>query len=291
MTIEVALADIATLERVARDAAVVGSEVAMQWWRNADRLVVETKAGPDDLVSQADRQVEGAIRARLRSLRPDDQVRGEESGDTPGNSNVLWLLDPIDGTTSFLYGRSDWSVSVAAVSRADGTILAGAVAEPALDRVTTAGLGSGTWMSGTPDTAARLRPVAQLARALVEINLGRPEQRPLSGPMLTSLVRSVRDVRRSGSAAAALAALATGRADAAWLPGLQPWDGAAGCLLATQAGAKVGSLTGDSDGRWPDGGDVLAASPRIWGLLQQELADVYSQHRSGGVFAVDMCVP
>jgi myo-inositol-1(or 4)-monophosphatase len=89
------------------------------------------------------------------------------------------------------------------------------------------------------------------------------------------LSTNVRDLRRGGSAAAALAQLATGRTDAAWLPGLQIWDGAAGLLLATEAGAVVGDLAGITGATWPDSGNVLAAAQPVWEQLRALLAPVY----------------
>jgi myo-inositol-1(or 4)-monophosphatase len=93
--------------------------------------------------------------------------------------------------------------------------------------------------------------------------------------MVAALVTRVRDVRRGGSAAAALAHVATGRADAAWLPGLQPWDCAAGVLLVQEAGGVVGDLAGRSPGTWPGSGDVLAAAGPLWEQLRTMLAGAY----------------
>jgi myo-inositol-1(or 4)-monophosphatase len=90
------------------------------------------------------------------------------------------------------------------------------------------------------------------------------------------LTANVRDLRRGGSAAAALAQLATGRTNAVWLPGLQIWDAAAGLLLAYEAGATVGDLAGVTGARWPASGDVLAAAEPLWHQLRELLAPVYS---------------
>jgi myo-inositol-1(or 4)-monophosphatase len=268
------VAEIATeeLPAVARRAAEVGAEVALDWARRREELRVEEKAAADDLVSQADRETERAIRAVIAEMRPQDAVLGEEDGDSAGSSGIRWLVDPIDGTTNYLYGRPDWAVSVAAVRSQDASTLVGVVAEPALDRLTEASRGGGAWSD-----ARRLRrqtPV-DLERALVEVNLGRPEQRPQAGALFKALVGQVRDVRRGGSAAAALAQVADGRADAYWGPGLQPWDGAAGALIVSEAGGEVGDLEEPSFGDWPVGGDVLAAAPSLWEPLQQILRDVY----------------
>ena len=264
--------DLDALLSVARLAAQAGARVAMRWRERADGLRVEEKAGPADLVSQADREAEEAIRSVLADLRPDDAILGEEQGAEAGRSDVRWLIDPIDGTTSYLYGRADWAVSVAAAHTDGDRLLAGVVAEPMAGRITEARAGGGTRTGGVPVAALRS---PELQRALVEVNLGRPEQRSSAGDMVAALAPRVRDLRRGGSAAVALAGVATGRADAAWLPGLQPWDCAAGILLVLEAGGVVGDLAGRSPGTWPRGGDVLAAAEPLWDRLRIMLAPAY----------------
>lgn len=269
-----AAVEIATDEllAVARRATEAGAEVAMAWARRREELQVEEKAAADDLVSQADRDAEQAIRSVITEMRPEDAILGEEHGDASGSSGIRWFVDPIDGTTNYLYGRLDWAVSVAAVRRADARTLVGVVAEPALGRLTEASLGGGAWSEGR----RLLRQTSvDLERALIEINLGRPEQRPQAGVLLEALVGKVRDVRRGGSAASALVQVADGRADAYWGPGLQPWDGAAGALIAHEAGGEVGDLTAPSNGNWPDGGSVLAAAPSLREPLKPILQSVY----------------
>lgn len=216
------------------------------------------------------------MREVIAQLRADDEVVGEEHGVTVGSSGLTWVIDPIDGTTSYLYDRTDWAVSVA-VTDARRQCVAAAVAEPAVGVLTTASRGGGTWVG---QRRARVSGRDALAEALVELNLGRPDQQPRAGSMLDALLPQVRDVRRGGSAAAALAQVAAGRADAAWSPGLQPWDGLAGVLLVAEAGGTVGDLSGPSDAHWPDSGDVLAASPALWAALREVLAPVYERRRA-----------
>jgi myo-inositol-1(or 4)-monophosphatase len=265
--------DLDDLLDIARDAARAGARTALSWRERAHRLCIEEKAGPDDLVSQADRDTEHTIRAVLSEHRPYDTVLGEEAGTTTGRSGVRWIIDPIDGTTNYLYGRPDWAVSVAATEVDSGRPLAGVVIEPALGLLTEARAGARSTANGTPVTPLRQH---DLSRALVELNFGRPGQRPLAGPAVSALLPRVRDLRRGGSAAAALAQVATGRADALWAPGLHPWDCAAGVLLVEQAGGTVGDLTGPTPAAWPPSGDVLAAPPILWKSLQAVLAPVRS---------------
>jgi myo-inositol-1(or 4)-monophosphatase len=258
---------------VARVAAAAGARRAIEWTRRRDVLTVEEKGGPGDLVSQADRDAEQAIRSSLRALRPADAWLGEESGHAPGRSGICWVVDPIDGTTEYIYGRAGWAVSVAAVREHDRRVLAGIVVEPALHRFTEARLGGGTWCSGR---RLRCRTPTDLARALIEVNLGAGDQRRRAGRLMDELVPHVRDIRDGGSAASALAAVAGGRVDAYWGPGLHEWDAAAGLLLVNEAGGLTGDLGGDSEGAWPSDGDVLAANADLWSQLQSRLLAVYA---------------
>jgi len=98
----------------------------------------------------------------------------------------------------------------------------------------------------------------------------------LAGRTIDALVPRVRDVRRGGSAAVALAQVATGRADAVWAPGLRPWDCAAGVLLVQEAGGTTGDLAGPAPGTWPASGDVLAASGALWEALHEVLAATWT---------------
>jgi myo-inositol-1(or 4)-monophosphatase len=268
--------DLDELLSVAREAARDGAGTATSW--RARELVVEEKAASDDLVSQADRDTEQTIRAVLARRRPGDAVLGEEAGASEGAGRVRWIVDPIDGTTNYLYGRPDWAVSVAAVNGTDGTLLAGVVVEPVLGRTTEARLGGGTVADGVPVAAL---DQYDLSRALVELNFGRPAQRVLAGRVLDALLPRVRDVRRGGSAAAALAQVATGRADAVWAPGLQPWDCAAGVLLVQEAGGTVGDLDDPTPGTWPASGDVLAAADPLWYALKEILTPAWLSPNGG----------
>jgi myo-inositol-1(or 4)-monophosphatase len=258
---------------VARLAAQAGADVAMAWRLRAERLRIEEKGGPADLVSQADWEAESAVKAVLARYRPHDGVLGEEHGEVVGVSGVRWIVDPIDGTTSYLYGRTDWAVSVAAADTADDRLLAAVVAEPMLGRLTEARVGGGTWSAGV---RCAVRTGDDPARALVEVNLGAPRQQARAGQMVAALLARVRDLRRGGSAAAALAMVATGRADAAWIPGVRSWDCAAGVLLVQEAGGLVGDLTEVVPRTWPHGGDILATGGGLREALRQTLLQAYS---------------
>lgn len=264
--------DTDALREAAVRAAAAGAEIATYWQHRGSERGVRQKTGPRDLVSRADVEAESAIRDTLHELRPDDAVVGEEHPPTGGSTGITWYVDPVDGTTSYLYGRCTWSVSVAAAD-ADGRILVGVVAEPGHQRMNVAAVGGGAWVG---DQQLQVTSRDDLAHALVEANFGRPgRQRDLAGTMVSALLNHVRDLQRGGSAAVALTNVAAGRSDAVWCPGLQPWDGAAALLLVHEAGGVVGDLDGPTGARWPGSGDVLAATPALWHPMRDLLAEVY----------------
>ncbi|MCW2778437.1 MAG: hypothetical protein JWN17_2162, partial [Frankiales bacterium] len=254
---------------VAVDTARAAGAVARRHQGDLAALTVEHKSGPSDLVSQADREAEQAARAVLADRRPDDAVVGEESAATDGTSGVAWHVDPIDGTTNYLYGRDDWCVSVAAWQ--DGRALVGVVLEPVTDRLTTATAGGGAWCRGV---RLQVRRPSSLEETVVELGLGRASRRAAAGRVFGELVPRVRDVRRGGSAAIALANVALGRADAVWSPGLQTWDLAAGVLLVVEAGGVVHDLDGAVDGM-PASGEVLAGDAATVARLRPLLQAAY----------------
>lgn len=278
---------IALADRLARDlgevsfaAATAGSRVSLAQWHRRTELTVDSKKDLDDLVTEADVLTQAAIYGVLGAARPNDRLHGEEGtdpeisgADDTKDAGIQWWIDPIDGTTSFVYGRADWSVSVAAVDAHTGCILAAAVSQPVLGTVSTAVLGRGAWCDGQ---RLAVRSEGCLARAVVDINLGTHSQRAMAGQMVGRLATSTRDIRRGGSAALALVNVAAGRADAAWVPGLQAWDGAAGLLIASEAGATVGDLRGCTGPRWPASGDALAAPAPLFNELRALLAPVYA---------------
>lgn len=264
--------DLDELLDTAYEVARAAGAVALGW-RGRSTLLVEQKTGPGDLVSQADREAEQAARQVLSRRRPDDAVTGEEAGAVAGTAGISWLVDPIDGTTNYLYGRDDWAVSVAAVDDTDGRVLAAVVSEPAVGRVTGARLGGGTWCDGTQ---VHVLDPDRLDHVMVDLGLGRADRRSRSGDLVATLVPLLRDVRRGGSAAVGLASVATGRVDASWGPGLQPWDGAAGLLLVSEAGGVVGDLDGPAAGGIPASGDVLAAGPAVFEALRSLLLAAYA---------------
>ena len=226
--------------------------------------VLDTKSTPTDVVTEMDRRVEELIRKRLLEARPGDAVLGEEGGEEAGAADgVRWIVDPIDGTVNYLYGRQEWAVSIAA--ELDGRVVAGAVVAPRLDETYTAVLGAGSFCNGAP---LRAGPAPDPAFALVATGFGYdPRRRAHQAEVLRSMLPRVRDIRRGGSAAIDICSLARGRADAYYERGLNPWDWAAACLVAREAGLRVEGLRGAP----PNGDLTIAAGPGLFESLHAML--------------------
>lgn len=228
---------------------------------------VDTKSSATDVVTAADTAAERLARRLLAQWRPGEPVLGEEEGASAGqpvSGQLCWVVDPIDGTVNYLYGLPWYSVSVA-VQR-DGESMAAAVAQPADGRLWSAARGAGAHCNGAPLQVSRSQ---QLDLSLIGTGFSyRPERRARQAAMVACLLPRVRDIRRAGSAALDLCAVASGWLDGFAEHGLNRWDWAAGALIAAEAGAIV-RLPGPGSGGV--GGDlVLAATPGI----VDELADL-----------------
>lgn len=216
---------------------------------------VDTKASDIDIVTQIDRASEELIATRLLAARPDDGIVGEEGTGVTSTSGVEWLVDPIDGTTSFFYGLPGFSVSIAA--RLDGQVVAGAVVAPAITTEYSAMIGRGATMNGEQITC---RDTTVLRQALVGTGFAPDhERRARQGAMFAEVIPHIRDIRRMGSAALDLSAVAAGQLDAYFEIGLSLWDYAAGALIAAEAGALTIVEHDDATDR----AFVLAAAPGI----------------------------
>ena len=212
--------------------------------------VASTKTSPIDVVTEMDLRSEALLRSVLAAERPDDAVLGEEEGHVSGPSGLTWVIDPIDGTVNYLYGIPAYAVSVAVVSGppdpARWTVEAGCVHGVSDGRTWTAGRGLGAFLDGDP---IRVNGAQPLSRSLVGTGFGYvAERRRAQARVLATLLPQVRDIRRIGSAALDLCAVAGGALDAYYERGLKPWDLAAAWLVAAEAGARVTGLRGARPG-------------------------------------------
>jgi len=263
------------LLRIAMDAAGEAGRLLASWRGNERPEVIDTKSSPTDVVTEMDRRSEALITEWIRAVRPGDTVLGEEGGQTLGGydvdaagdqAQVRWVVDPLDGTVNYLYGLPDWAVSIAA--EVDGTILAGVVEVPRFGETFTAAAGRGAWLhrDGDPKAAIPLHcnSGVALGQALVGTGFGYDSaRRRVQGEVVAALLPHVRDIRRGGSAAVDLCSVAAGRMDAFFERGLNYWDYAAGGLIAREAGALVGGLSGRPEST----SMTIAAGPELFGPL------------------------
>jgi myo-inositol-1(or 4)-monophosphatase len=240
---------VALATRVARDAVRIHHD----GFGRAHQI--GTKASPTDVVTEVDREAERAIVDALLAERPHDTILGEEGARCAGTSGVRWIVDPLDGTTNYLYRYPAFAVSIGI--EVDGALVAGVVHDSARDRVYTGIVGAGAACDGAP---IHVRDHDDLVTALVATGF-RPEPagRQRQAEILTHVLPRVRDVRRGGSAAIDLSCVASGQLDAFYEAGLAEWDVAAGTAIARAAGAVVRSFPRAS----PSAPLVVAAGPRL----------------------------
>lgn len=230
--------------------------------RPAD-LGVATKSSPTDVVTVMDKAAERVILDGLAEARPDDAITSEESAATAGHTGVRWLIDPLDGTVNYLYGIPHYAVSIAA--EVDGEPEAGVVLDVERGVEYVATRGGGASCDGVP---IRCSTETDPGQALVAtgFNYGIDLRRVQSRELVT-ILPAVRDIRRMGSAALDLCAVASGQVDAFFEAGMHPWDWAAGALIAREAGARVDGLQGAGPGQ----NTTLAANPDLFRMLHHVL--------------------
>lgn len=231
------------------------------------RVAVETKSSGTDMVSEMDKGAETLLVEGIVARFPDDGILGEEGTDRVGPSGWRWVIDPLDGTTNYLYGHPFWSVSVGV--EYGGMPVVGIVDVPALRETFCAALGMGATCNGEP---IRASDVTENAMALVATGFGYSAQRRnWQGRIVAALAPQVRDFRRGGSAAIDLAFLACGRVDAYFERGLNPWDVSAGTVLVREAGAVITDLAGTGE---PTAEFMVAAGTSLHPAMQRLLANV-----------------
>lgn len=251
---------LALAERLARSAG----ELLLARLRDP-RSDVSTKSSATDMVTEVDRESQELILAGISSARPDDGILAEEGEDLAGSSGYRWVVDPLDGTTNYLYGHPGFAVSIA-VERDDEPVV-GVVNDPIHADVFAAVRGGGATRNREPIATSR---VDDPASALVATGFAySPERRRAQAAVLAGSLGRIRDIRRMGAAAVDLCSVACGRVDAYYEQGLSRWDLSAGILIASEAGARVGAIGGGP----PVPRSVIAANPALFEPLRAILVE------------------
>jgi len=228
---------------------------------NLEKLKVEQK-GHNDFVSEADLAAEKAIINCILKHYPDHAIHAEESG-VQGESDTVWIIDPLDGTTNYLHGFPVFAVSIGV--QVNGRMEHGVVYDPLRQELFTATRGQGAHLEGR---RIRVSGQKQLERSLIGTGFPFRQADHETGPyldMLGKVIRGSAGVRRPGAAALDLAYVAAGRLDGFWETGLAPWDLAAGSLLIREAGGIISGLDGSEN--FLDSGHILTGTPKIYAAI------------------------
>lgn len=224
-------------------------------------LGVQTKSTATDVVTLMDQRAEAFIVGELQSARPQDAILGEEGANQSGISGMQWVIDPIDGTVNYLHQVPHWCVSIGLMEESTGLALAGVVYVPVLDHMYISSRGLGAWVveHGKP-RELKVSACTELSQALMGTGFGYSSTRRTSqARVLQEVLPKVADIRRLGSCAVDLCLVADGVLDGYYERGVNPWDHAAGELIAREAGAISSGLFGN-----PIGNDmIVVANPAI----------------------------
>ena len=222
-------------------AAARGADVVRKGAERRESLVWESK-GTNDFVSEIDRASEAVIAEVVAGRHPEAVLVAEEGSPNLSRSEgLVFVADPLDGTTNFLHGLPWYAVTIAALI--DGEVIAGATINVATGELFTATLGGGARRAGEP---IRVSEITEPGRALVATGLPWAGEEDIARYMvsLPAVMRATAGIRRAGAAALDLADVACGRYEAFWEQRLNPWDMAAGSLLVREAGGIVTTIDG-----------------------------------------------
>jgi myo-inositol-1(or 4)-monophosphatase len=236
----------------------VGDEAGELLQKRPIEFEVKSKSTAIDVVTQMDSQSEAHIVSEILKARPDDGIIGEEGSERTSKSGITWVIDPLDGTVNYLYGLPGWNVSIAA--KDSQGVVVGVVVAPTINSTWFASRGGGAFLNGQVITC---NEGVELNRALIATGFAYDvDARPAQLAQLSEILTRIRDLRRNGAAAVDLCHVAMGALDGYFEKGLQEWDWAAGSLIATEAGAKVTTISGTT----------IAAAPALHATLAFRLS-------------------
>ncbi len=224
------------------EAAKAAGDGLERHFATLSQLEVRSKSGPADMVSIADEEAEATTRAILARAQPSYGFLGEEGGTIGGSdASRMWIVDPLDGTTNFLFGSPLWGVNVALAQ--DGEVIAGVTYIPVVNELYVAEKGKGAWLNGQ-------RIYVSTRASLIESVLGcgipfagKPDH-PIYAREMALLTPEVAGIRRTGAAAVDMAWTAAGRWDAYWERCTSAWDMAPGVILVSEAGGRASQVDG-----------------------------------------------
>jgi len=252
--------------------AAIAREAGALLMQYFDQNIKIEYKGEADLVTAADRQSESLIRDRIRTLWPSHDVFGEEEGLRDTGSEYRWYVDPLDGTTNFAHGFPVFCVSMALQHKNE--TIAGLCYDPTRDELFAAERGKGAFLN---ERQIHVSKIAKLAESL--LGTGFPSHKRHKNPNIHfyhQITLRTHGLRRAGSAALDLCSVAAGRFDGFWEFNLNPWDTAAGVLIAEEAGGKVTDFQGGPFQL--NSRETLASNGLIHGVLVEEFQQIFAGH-------------
>jgi myo-inositol-1(or 4)-monophosphatase len=240
-------------------AALAGGAILTHYFSRREALLVSNKSA-SDFVSSADLETEAAVHTTLQAEFPDFGAMMEEGGHRQGSNNdYQWIIDPLDGTTNFLFGIPHFAVSIGLAHQ--GVPVAGVVFNPAGNELYMAAAGAGATLNGEPIQCAKRSRLEQMLLGTGLPFKGKTGHAEIAAELVAPMQQCA-GIRRIGAASLDLCYTACGRFDAFWEHQLQPWDVAAGIVIVREAGGIVTRLDGTNDAL--PFLDIIAASQAAW---------------------------
>ena len=226
-------------------------------------LKINTKTSRTDMVTQVDKAVEQLLAQKITENFPDDAIMGEEFGGSGGQGSYEWVVDPIDGTTNFVYGFPAYAISIAIRDRRINTTVSGVVLDLARERLYEAVVGGGAFANSVP---IQVTEQTNISNALIATGFSySDEMRIDQGRIIAKIIGQIRDIRRAGAASLDLCMVAAGELDGYYESGLLPWDFMAGALILKEAG---GTVTGGQDDE-PSNKMIVATNSKLHSQLRR----------------------
>jgi len=238
-----------------RAARAAGDSIVRQMDRVSD-ISIESK-GKNDFVTEVDKNAEEIIIYTIKNTYPEHAFLGEETGQS-GESDFLWIIDPLDGTTNFLHNFPHFAVSIALQHK--GVLEQAVVYDPLKQELFTASKGKGALLN---NRKIRVSNKKTLDGALLGTGFPFNDEAAMTSfiESFKALFPTVAGIRRAGVASLDLAYVASGRLDGFWEFNLKPWDIAAGALLVQESGGVNAELTGGVD--YMQSGNIISANPKM----------------------------